>query len=805
MKNLFLSWTILLLLFLPAQPALALSKGATAVSNLWVDAKAGKDTNSGASATSALRTIQAAAKVAGPGTTVHILPGIYRESVIPAFSGTATSPIVFVAENGLGTVRVRGSVPSSSLTWTRLASNTIGLPSGVNPTNLYYADLSAWGLTQPPRYIVQLDSSGNVATRFMPAREPDWQVKTWWKPSEFWWLANGGSAVAACNPITNSNHDCDLPSRSYTQLTDTTNDSAPSGVQPGNLTTLGNLTGATLVALDAQHGHYLYHGTIIAHDVAAGQVTVNQKFDNDGTPGVGWGTKYYVENHPALLDQPGEWWFDVKSGRLYLWAPNAANPGQLNLEISRRQIGFDLTNRSYITLNGLTIELFNASAYQIRDASYTNRAFGDVVQNCSLRYANRGVVLYQFVNSTTPANYAIDGFTLQDSEIAYMDTSGLDSSFWWPNAPAPSQFTHSGVRNVVYQRNRFHDLGFDSDDRLAVGIRIQFPDRIRFAGNTVQNTAHAGAHFLFSLIDSTKQYGFTPQEIKLGDILIAGNVFDRTCVLASDCGALKLGGSQRPYTHVFKNVLIMGNIFRNGVGWSYVSALRGKTQVGDANGFYLDHASGVYAYRNIAYNNTGAGFKLSCLWRDGDAVFNNNVAANNYMFAFKLTGVGSCDNHNGSVNTQVVNNILINNDAYGIQIESAYNTVNFGNLVIDRNLYYLDGWNSSAGYGVPADIKVYRGSLSPQYLHNLSEIRAGTTWEVHGVEGNPAFASYDPTDHNRFDNSWPDFHLTAASTNAIDRGTVVLPATLSALLSEFGMADARYGAAFDMGRFEFAR
>ncbi len=802
MNKLLPSVLIMATLFLSVRPVFASSRATSAASDLWVDAKAGKDTNSGTSATSPFRTIQAAARLAGPGTTVHILPGVYRESVVPAYDGSAAAPVVYTAQNGPGTVIVRGSAPTSSLVWTRLTSNTIGLPAGVNPASIYYASLLPWGLTQAPRYIVQLDSSGTIVARFMPAREPDWQVKLWWKPSQFWWMANGGSAVAGCNPITNADHQCDLPWRSYTQLTDTANDSGPAGVEPGNLTTLGNLTGATLVALDAQHGHYLYRGTITSHDVAAGRVIVNAKFDNDGTPGIGWGTKYYVENHPALLDQPGEWWFDSKSGRLYLWAPNSANPGQLNLEISRRNTGFDLTKRSYITLNGLTVELFNGSAYQIRNANYMSKAFGDVIQNCTLRYANRGVVLYQYVNGSTPANYAIDGFTLRNSEIAYMDTSAIDSSFWWPGAPSPAQFTHSGVRRVVIAGNRLHDLGFNSDDRLAVGVRIQFPDKLRFTGNAISRTAHAGAHFLFSLIASTRQYGFSPQEIKLGDILVYGNIFDQTCVLASDCGALKFAGSQRPYTHVFRNVLIMANIFRNSVGWSYVSALRQKTSVGDANGFYLDHASGVYAYRNIAYNNTGAGFKLSCLWRDGDAVFYNNVVANNHMFAFKLTGVGSCDNHNGSVNTQVVNNILANNDAYGMQVESAYNTGNFGNLVIDRNLYYLNGWDSQAAYGVPAQIKLYEGTLPAQYFHNLSEIRSGTPWEAHGVEGDPAFVQYDPADHNPFDNSWPNFHLTSASTNAIDRGTAGIPTTLSGLLAEFGIADTRYGAAFDIGRFE---
>ena len=48
------------------------------------------------------------------------------------------------------------------------------------------------------------------------------------------------------------------------------------------------------------------------------------------------------------------------------------------------------------------------------------------------------------------------------------------------------------------------------------------------------------------------------------------------------------------------------------------------------------------------------------LWRDGDMILYNNIAANSvYGFSF---GDMIKDDHNGSVNTQVANNILVNND-----------------------------------------------------------------------------------------------------------------------------------------------
>ena len=106
-------------------------------------------------------------------------------------------------------------------------------------------------------------------------------------------------------------------------------------------------------------------GSLMPPWVPAGKITVDRpcQFDSDpGNPGLGWGSKYYLENHPALIDTPGEWWYDARNSWLYLWPPAPGYPATLNIEISRRDAGVNLENRSYITLDGLAIELLNGNA-----------------------------------------------------------------------------------------------------------------------------------------------------------------------------------------------------------------------------------------------------------------------------------------------------------------------------------------------------------------------------------------------------------------------------------------------------------
>ena len=791
------------------------------VDDLWVDAGHGSDANNGLTPATAFRTIQKAADLAGPGTTVHILPGIYRETVYPALSGSAAELAVYRAENGPGTVIIRGSEPASSLTWTQLTSDPIGLPPGVY-SNVYWADLSAWNLSSPPRFIVELEtpsplppapsplpglgegkgSGDGVRARLPLAREPDWQVVTEWKTHEFWWAADGGSAMAGCTP-TPSDPNCDLPQRSMTQLTDRTDDSEPPGIEPGNLTTLGSLISGTLVAMDTTQGHYVYRRTIVAHDVANGRITVDRVCEHDGgtgNPGLGWGSKYYVENKPRLLDSPGEWWYDATTKRLYLWPPTPANPATLPIEISRRDHGFILRNRSYIILDGLTIEFLNGSAVHLSNWD-SHKAYGDIVRNATLRYANWGVYLEQSVRATAPAGNAIDGFTLEDSEIAYMDTYAIRLVDWWENNAAADSFTRSGILNTVIRNNEMHHLGFRTDSDNAVGASFIFANKLRFEGNHVHHVAHNGVQFSESVIQSPKTYGFTPDEIKTGEILVKDNIFEKACQLTADCGAIKFWGDP-PDNHVFRDVLITGNIFRNTFGWTYVSEKRGRWTDGTVRGMggfglYVDHASGIHAYRNIAYNNAYTGYMVYGVWRDGPIVYANNIAANS-LYGFS---VGWTYDTHGSVDTRFINNILINNEAFGMQLGYAEGRTQ--NMTVDYNLYHANGWGGMWHAG-PMVVRQVRqdGSVSWEPQQTLAEVQANTPWEDHGVAGDPAFWAYNVADHDRLDGSWPDFHLTAASVNAMDRGTTQLPASLTALLDSFGVSDPHWGAAYDIGRYE---
>jgi hypothetical protein len=787
-------------------PSAVAGQSSSRKTDLWVDATYGSDENDGLVQFSALGTLQQAADLAVPGTTVHIRPGVYRESVRPAVSGSPTEPIRYVAEDGPGTVTLRGSEAASSLTWTRLSGNSIGLPPGVDPSNVYFTDLSAWELNDAPRFVVHLDASSKVVNRLPLAREPDWHVAREWKHAEFWWAADGGASVPSCDPTTDDDENCDVASWSTTQLIDRTSDTEPAGIEPGNLTTLGDLRGGTLVVLDTRQGHWIYRRTIAGHDTSTGRITVSEPctYGSSGNA-LGWGSKYYIEGLPYLLDNPGEWWYDTNSKRLYLWPPGSRAPSTMNIEISQRDTGFDLRDRSHTTMDGLTIEFYNGRAVS-QENNTNEKSHNNTIRNSVLRYANWGLWIVQAVSADKPASNIIDGFTLLDSEVAHMDNRAIRIGSWWDSGSNADAFVRSGVQNTVIRGNDLHHLGFRTDQEHGFGIGLRYADTLRFEGNHVHHTAHHGIQFLKSVIQSPKQYDFAPSEIKTGEILVRGNTFEKACQLTSECAAVKIWGTA-PDHHVYRDFLLTGNVFRDTFGWAYVAEKRRRwvghtsSDAGGMGGFGLDvdMASGIHLYRNIFYNNANKGFRLSGAWRDGKIICYNNVLANSF-FGLSMGG-GSYDTHD-SVDTRVVNNIIVNNEGYGI-LQSVANDLDTS-MIIDHNLYYGNGWRSYDDGGVwdAGNMAIQRKAGNNWYFPTLNEIRSRTPWEDHGLEGNPHFWVYDPNDHDLHDGSWPDFHLTSASTHALNRGAS-LPASLSTLLNAFGAGDAQWGAAYDIGRYEW--
>ncbi len=139
------------------------------------------------------------------------------------------------------------------------------------------------------------------------------------------------------------------------------------------------------------------------------------------------------------------------------------------------------------------MELFNEDA--IHQANYcAQRSHGNTLRNLVLRYANQGVLVQQTVQIGQSADNVTRNFTLENSEIAHMDTHGLFVTPWWDGAPSHG-FPRSRIYDTVIRGNEFHHLGFRTDLDDPIGVKFQFADRLRFEDNYVHDVAHNGVQF----------------------------------------------------------------------------------------------------------------------------------------------------------------------------------------------------------------------------------------------------------------------------------------------------------------------
>ena len=768
-------------------------------SELWVDAAAGDDAATGTSPSAPLRTLGAAAKLGAPGTVVHIAPGVYRESVVFPVDGTADKPIRFEATAGPHTVRIVGSEPAASLTWARLTSaSEIALAPGVDvaQATIWKADVSAWGLERAPSFVGTMGANGTF-TRLPLAREPDWTVDVPHQHHRYWWSAEGGAAASTCDPV--ATRDCDKPQRSDQFLVDGSNDTDPAGVEPGNLATLGDVTGATIFVKDCITGHYTYRKRV-AETVGTGKIRIEKfpeqwsglcRFDGDpNEPALGLYSKYFLEGLSKFMDTPGEWYFDQAKQMLFIWTPDGRSPDQAGVEIAVRDVALDLSHRSYLTLVDLDILLVGDTAIRIANSDNTpDKSHGITLQDLDVSWAISGLYLGQAPTQGTGADSQIRTLTLQDSRVHDIDGLAL-----WTWTGSGTDLAQPGVTDLRIVHNEFARLGFRDQEQAGGGLSFHQADHVLFEGNHVHDVAHNSVHFSQARTRSSKGYALAAEDIVTGDILVRGNLFENTVQNATDGGGLKFWGATADHTDTFRDVLVMGNISRNNVGWAWASEKRQNwTYHGQGGmGYYIDFAGGIHFFRNIAYANGLEGFMASGSWIDQPVVMANNT------FADSPNGMGlGTRNAYASSNTGfiAVNNIFLHHRRFAFSIGEPQ--ILRGDVRIDNNLYHLNGYESWPQH-TPG---IMAGNLTGsgyQELPMLADVRATLGLETNGVEGDPMLAGYDPA---VTDGRWQDFRLTPASTLAVDKG-VELPASLVALLAKFGIDSGQKGAALDLGAYE---
>ena len=183
-----------------------------------------------------------------------------------------------------------------------------------------------------------------------------------------------------------------------------------------------------------------------------------------------WKTKhhdYFLEKKIEFLDSPGEWFYDVDSSLVYFWAPDNANPNNLNIRGKVQSYAFEIIDSDYIEIRDLE---FFGTTFKFENSDYS------IIDHCNLVYPScykrmLGVVDTQpemsiFTSSSNckvinSAFRFVDGSALE----MYSGNNTIENCYFYHIDYTATDLNglmttiQMGGSNNIFRRNTMHRMG----------------------------------------------------------------------------------------------------------------------------------------------------------------------------------------------------------------------------------------------------------------------------------------------------------------------------------------------------------
>ena len=299
----------------------AMLAAAASAAEYYVAAK-GDDASAGTK-TAPWRTLAKACAVAGPGDTVWLGAGTYRETLRPHVSGAAGKTIRFVALPG-EKVALSGADPLEGA-WRQHEGSIYKL--------------------QTSQKFIQLFVDGKMMTE---ARWPN---------------APLGDLMAMKRAAAGDG-------TGYETLADP---KLPPGDWNGAVVILW--PGSEWINMTRRVADY-QPGKSFRFDVTT-EAKIKDKYSKEDPYKPRAGNPYLLVGALAGLDSPGEWYLDEKTGTVYLWTPDGKSPASHRVEVKQRDLAVDLGKLAFVEIKGVDII---GAAVSMKDAQDC------LLEDCRLRY-----------------------------------------------------------------------------------------------------------------------------------------------------------------------------------------------------------------------------------------------------------------------------------------------------------------------------------------------------------------------------------------------------------------------------------
>ena len=362
----------------------------------------------------------------------------------------------------------------------------------------------------------------------------------------------------------------------------------------------------------------------------------------DGRGSFKKGQRYVIENLLALLDEPGEFYFDVKydtksshdmmmvpakgfkpkfPGRLYVRLPDDKDPNTAILEMPVRRWPVEIIHQKHIVIEGLRFSFDDnfmwANGWPMGLQEPTAiRIMGDcqdiTVRHCNFRYVSSVMRCYArpenndrlaMIEPEWAKNWKVDymdDISFMDCDVRHSDRSAINIS----SGSGRSNGNLAGeLGDVRVMRNRFYDIagrrGGSPHSSVPV-IRITYPETAEVAGNIIDFCYGAGIE-----VKGGKDRGYHI-ECPLSRILIYNNKVVNSMLGCNDYGGIEMWEGGPFY--------VFNNISGNSVGYkndrfNATPRRRGTTTLDDSwltqgQAYYMDGGYKNFLFNNIAWGKT---------------------------------------------------------------------------------------------------------------------------------------------------------------------------------------------------------
>lgn len=291
----------------------------------------------------------------------------------------------------------------------------------------------------------------------------------------------------------------------------------------------------------------------------------------------GWG--YFIQNHPATLDQNGEWYYNGASKTIQLFT-SQTNPNSQAITATTQSRVVDGVNISHVALRNLHItQSLNESVFIANSSNFT-LVSSDVTNSGEDAISIRG-------NGNT--------IVIENNRITDVNNNGV---------------VFDAFQNVSFRGNSLRRVGMvagrgKGGDGHYNGLQSAANQNVSIENNVIDSIGYNGIQFW-------------------NNTLIRQNVISNYCMTKSDGGALYAFNASKA---TMTNIRIISNIIYNGIGASEGSF---RQEYSGANGIFLDDCvENVELRDNTVFNNHQWGIYLhatSKVTAIGNTSFDNRVS-----------------------------------------------------------------------------------------------------------------------------------------------------------------------------------